>query len=157
LSCSNGTMDCASEPWGSWGYEKSDGVGVGYSHVFRSRSDVTTVCANFYDVHGGGKFGTANFQKVNGTKEIAVDGNGDNSIQTNPFNIAQGANCVSPSLPPEIKLATAASGPVTIGGAIKDTAILSNGTNPGGTLTFKLYAPKPDGTADPNCSTLVKT
>jgi hypothetical protein len=116
---------------------------------------VTSVCANFYDVHGGGKFGTSNFQKVNGTNEITVDANGDNSIKTNAFNTAQGTNCVTPSQ--AASLTTAASGPVTIGGSIKDTATLSNAASPTGSITFKLYAPKADGSADPTCSTLVAT
>src|SRR5262249_38530471 len=76
---------------------------------------------------------------------------------TNAFNTMQGANCISFAQPPDIQLATTASGPVTIGGSIKDTATLSGGSNPGGTITFKLYAPKADGTADTSCSTLVDT
>jgi len=154
LSCANGTTECANEPWGSWGYEKNGGLG--YSHHFAKRTDLTTVCANFYDVHGGGKFGTSNFQKVNGTKEITVDSNGDNSIETNAFNIAQGANCFSFSVT-QPTIATTASGGVTIGGSISDSATLSGGSSPTGSITFRVYAPKADGTADPSCSTLVGT
>ena len=88
--------DAIGDPCGSWGYEKvytaSDGtVHQGYAHTFASRKDVTTVCANFYDVHGA----YAGFQAPNGVKEITVNGNGDNSIQTNAFNVANGANCIS--------------------------------------------------------------
>jgi hypothetical protein len=156
LSCANFTTDCAGHPWGSWGYEKNGGLG--YSHHFQKRSDVTTVCANFYDVHGGGKFNSGKFQLVNGAKEVTVNGNGDNSVQTNSFNTAQGANCFSFALA-HPQIVTSASGGVTIGDGnpIRDTATLSSGSNPTGSITFKLYAPKPDGTADPNCSTLVAT
>jgi hypothetical protein len=155
LSCSTGTTECSGHPWGSWGYEKNGGLG--YSHVYRSRSDVTTVCANFYDVHGGGTFSSGKFQLVNGTNEITIDANGDNSIKTNAFNTMQGANCISFGAPPPISLTTTATASVTIGGSIKDTATLSNGTNPGGTITFKVYAPHADGSADPTCSNLVAT
>jgi hypothetical protein len=146
---------CAGHPWGSWGYQKNDGLG--YSHHFAKRSDLTTVCANFYDVHGGGKFNSGKFQLVNGAKEITVDANGDNSIDTNAFNTATGANCFSFGLV-QPALATTASGPVTIGdGSITDTATLSGGSSPTGSITFKVYAPKPDGSADTSCSTLVAT
>ena len=88
--------DAVGDPCGSWGYEKvytaSDGtVHQGYAHTYASRKDITTVCANFYDVHGA----NAGFQSPNGIKEITVNGNGDNSIQTNAFNVTNGANCIS--------------------------------------------------------------
>lgn len=152
-SCGSGGTACAGHPWGSWGYEKNGGLG--YSHHYASRSDVTTVCANFYDVHGGGKFNSGKMQLVNGAKEITVNGNGDNSIQTNSFNTAQGANCVT--FPPGPSIVTSASGPVTIGGSISDTATISGLTNPDGTgtITFKAYAPKSDGSADTSCATEV--
>src|SRR5262249_33555003 len=81
---------------------------------------------------------------------------GDNSIQTNAFNPAVGANCVSFPVNP-VNLTTQASAPVTIGGSISDTAILANGTNPTGTITFKLYAPNPNGSADTSCSNQIAT
>jgi hypothetical protein len=34
---------------------------LGYSLHFAKRSDLTTVCVNFYDVHGGGKFNSGKF------------------------------------------------------------------------------------------------
>jgi hypothetical protein len=257
----------AGDPWGSWGFEKSslgsDGnTHLGYKHTYRQRSDVTRICVNFYDVHGGGSATSTKFQLVNGAKEITVNGNGDNSIQTNAFNVnggsciffpqisttalgpvtiggsitdtatitganagaggtvtfrafsdagctsqvftstnnvsASGANLVATSAPftPQaagsyywtadysgdaskgtepVKSAcgdagekstisragpiirTTASGPVTIGQAISDTAALAGGIGPTGTITFKVYAPKADGSADTACSTLVKT
>jgi hypothetical protein len=88
---------CAGHPWGSWGYDT--GGGLGYSHHYAARSHVTSVCANFYDVHGGGKSNTNTFQLVKEAKEITVNENTDNSIQTDSFNANQGANCVfSPSM-----------------------------------------------------------
>ena len=135
-------------PWGSWGYTKS------YSHTYASRSDVSKVCVNYYDVHGGGT--GSKLQLVNGANEITVDSNGDNSIGTNAFNPSNGANCLSfKQAQPQI--VTHASGPVTIGESISDAATLSLGSNPTGSITFKVYAPNADGTADTTCSTLVGT
>ncbi len=47
-------------------------------------------------------------------------------------------------------LTTTASGPVTLGGALGDTAHLSGGLTPKGTITFKLYGPN-----DSTCTTEV--
>jgi hypothetical protein len=166
LTCADGTLICGGaagtdpatgisygsskngHPWGSWGYTTS------YSHTYASRSDVSKVCVNYYDVHGGGT--GSKLQLVNGAKEITVDANGDNSIDTNAFDPSNGANCISFGQA-QPTITTNASGPVTIGDSISDTATLSNGSSPTGTITFTAYAPKADGTADPTCSTPVKT
>jgi hypothetical protein len=134
-ACAGGGS-CAGHPWGSWGYDVPGGIG--YSHHFASRADVTSVCANFYDVHGGGKFGTSNFQHVNGANEITVNQNSDNSIQTNAFNTAQGGNCV---YFPGIKNTTAVTN-VPIGSNISDTAYIQGAA--AGQVTyvqFHLFAP----------------
>ncbi len=76
------------EPWGSWGYQ-TDLNTHAFSHTYtklmaNGQSGLPSrVCVNFYDVHGGGTVASGNFQDVNGAKEITVDANGDNSIQTN--------------------------------------------------------------------------
>src|SRR6185436_14969301 len=77
-TCGDGTLNCDGHPWGSWGYTVNSGKG--YAHTYAKISDLTTVCVNYYDVHGGGNVGQSGFQKPSGTKEITVDGNGDNSI-----------------------------------------------------------------------------
>jgi uncharacterized repeat protein (TIGR01451 family) len=92
-TCADGTATCANHPWGSWGYEKNGGQG--YAHTYLKTALPDKVCVNFYDVHGGGNAGAANFQVPNGTKEITVDDNGDNSIETNSFDVTNGANCIS--------------------------------------------------------------
>jgi hypothetical protein len=133
---------CSGHPWGSWGYEKNGGLG--YSHTYASRSDLTTVCANFYDVHGGGKFNSGKFQLVNGANEITVNGNGDNSVQTNAFNTAQGANCV---FFPGIKNTTATTD-VLVGSNITDTAFVTGAASNQVTyVQFHLFAP-----GDPTCT-----
>jgi hypothetical protein len=141
-TCADGTTSCSGHPWGSWGYEKNDDVGVGYSHHFAKRADLTTVCANFYDVHGGGKFNSGKFQLVNGASDITVNGNGDNSIQTNTFNTALGANCFSFSL----SNSKTTTQPSLIP---NDTATVTTTgtTTPTGTLKFELFGP-----SDPNCA-----
>jgi hypothetical protein len=144
---------CGAEPFntdpiGSWGYDKNlpaggdsrDDGGQGYSHVYQSRADLSTVCVNFYDVHGD----SAGFEGPNGTKEITVNGNGDNSIQTNAFNVNQGANCIDF---PTIKSTTPVS-PVTVGENISDSATVQGASATHQTnLTFHLYGP-----SDPNCN-----
>jgi hypothetical protein len=112
LTCANGTLTCANHPWGSWGYEKDNGVGkpFGYSHTYEKIQSSgpnagqsglpSKVCVNFYDVHGGDDANKPNFQVPNATKEITVGPdaathNGDNSIETNAFNVNDGANCIS--------------------------------------------------------------
>ena len=131
LSCGDGTTLCAGRAWGSWGYEKNGGLG--YSHVYRSLADVESVCVNFYDVHGGGKFNSGKFQLVNGTKEITVDANGDNSIETNSFNVAEGANCFTFETEPT---ATTTEQKVVT----NDTATVT-WNDPTGTVRFDLYPP----------------
>jgi len=88
-TCGSGTLECSGHPWGSWGYEQK------YSHTYLKTALPSQVCANFYDVHGGGEVGTGAFQAVNSAKEVTVDDNGDNSIEKNDFNVNQGANCIS--------------------------------------------------------------
>jgi hypothetical protein len=133
-TCANGTTECKEHPWGSWGYLKSESGHFGYHHHYATRSDVTTVCANFYDVHGGAKKETeAKFQEPN-ANDLLVDKNGDNSVKTNSFNIAQGANCIS--FP--IITTSATSGGVT--SEIHDTAEVTGGPKNGsGTVTFKAF------------------
>ena len=152
------------EPWGSWGYENATSAGSGFnsnafSHTYtklmaNGQSGLPSrVCVNFYDVHGGGNAGTSNFQKVGGASNITVDGNGDNSIQTNAFDVTQGANCINLTQPGLVTLASDA----TIGNSISDTATLSGlPAGGGGTLTFEAYGPRSLSSSTPNCSGTVK-
>lgn len=48
---------------------------------------------------------------------------------------------------PTIALSTSGSAPVTLGGAIRDTAVLSGGSSPTGTIAFSLYS-----AGDSNCA-----
>ncbi|MFN2504978.1 MAG: hypothetical protein ABR540_12275 [Acidimicrobiales bacterium] len=50
--------------------------------------------------------------------------------------------------PPSVTLITTASPSVPLGGQVTDTAVLSGGVNPTGTITFQLFGPD-----DPTCAT----
>jgi hypothetical protein len=129
-------------PYGSWGYDKNlasggdssaDG-GRGYAHTYKSRKDITKICVNFYDVHGGGKAGEAKFQLVNGSNDIDVLKNGDNSIKTNKFNVNGGSCIFFPVIETE---ATAKATPIE---SVTDTAKLSGGqASSTGEVTFKAF------------------
>ncbi len=86
LTCANGTLNCPGHPWGSWGYEKNGGLG--YAHTYLKSALPSKVCVNFYDVHGKS-------QVPDNDDNITVDKNGDNSIETNSFDVSDGANCVA--------------------------------------------------------------
>ena len=131
-------------PWGSWGYEKSslasDGnVHLGYSHVYRGRNFVpTSVCVNFYDVHGGGDDDDAKFQVPSTTSQLDVLANGDNSIEENDFDV-NGGSCVHFA-----KITTSATPSVKLGESIVDTAHVTDAETNGtgatdGTVTFSAY------------------
>jgi len=136
LTCGNGTLTCAGRPWGSWGYERT------YSHTYLKSALPAGVCVNFYDVHNAKNM----FQVVKAAKEITVDGNGDNSIQTNSFNVSAGANCISTSIITPALTTNASS--AKAGDPIHDTAQLTGlPAGAGGTITFRAYL-RPATTAD---------
>jgi hypothetical protein len=161
---------CSGHPWGSWGYTKVTTIGantfIGYKHTYEKIQSSgpnagqsglpSSVCVNFYDVHGGGKATStlqAPKQTPNGTKEIDVNGNGDNSIQTNAFNVndtSQGGNCITIAQPTLVTVATDNK----VGFPIHDTATISGlPANTGGTLTFRAFGPRdPSVNATPDCS-----
>ena len=140
----------AGDPYGSWGYHTGAGTNSkAYSHTYRKvLADGTSglpdqICVNFYDVHGGGTTAPA-FQAVKNASEITVDGNGDNSIDTNAFDVTDGANCIKLSPPATPAIVTHATD-ANLSGAtttISDSATLS-GSNSGadiGDIVFKAYS-----------------
>ncbi len=68
----------------------------------------------------------------------AYSGDANNAGATSACNDAAEAVVVSPAAP---RIVTTASAPVTVGNPISDTATLSNGVNPTGTITFTLFGP----------------
>jgi hypothetical protein len=154
-----GCLEYCGDPWGSYGYQTPGGYGKkGITHRYVKEYDPTPlsnpaddhtsglpsqVCVNFYDEHGANNGAP--------TSSIQVDGNGDNSIQTNAFNVNQGANCVSVSAPTIVTTATDG----TVGGNIHDTATLSGlpGDIANDYLVFKAYGPRDPGqNPNPDCS-----
>lgn len=130
-------------PYGSWGYQPDSAAnphnptngGKGWSHTYLKKlSDDTSglpeqICVNFYDVHGGGT--GAAFQKVKNSSEVTVDLAGDNSIDTNAFNVTDGANCIKLFVEsPGIHLEKSASpATVTVGGSVTYSYDVTNTGN----------------------------
>jgi len=151
-TCATATSDCSGHPWGSWGYEKANGSGkpLGYSHTYLKSALPSTVCVNFYDVHGGNDPGASGFQVPNGTKEINVDGdnggNSDNSIQTNAYDTTLGANCVAlHTTTTTTDVHNASNSAVTVveaGTTVHDSVHVTNGTAnaPSGTVALDWFA-----------------
>jgi hypothetical protein len=137
-TCADGTTTCSGHPWGSWGYEKNGGLG--YTHTFASREDLTQVCVIFYDVHGSNQIPEA-------AGKIDVLGNDDNSIETNAFNATQGRNCIF--FPQLTTQANPTDGTALPTEDVYDTASLT-GAPPGtsGTVNFRYYPTKAACDAD---------
>jgi len=156
-----GCIEWCGDPWGSWGYDTHDAGSytLGFTHTYlKTIPDPLNpgqtisglpekICVNFYDVHGGGTTATS-FQLVNGAKEVQVDGNGDNSINTNAFNVNEGANCTSVI---GATLTTTATNSV-FPGQIHDTAHIDVPAGAGGTLMFHVYGPRSLSSTQADCS-----
>ena len=143
-TCADGTLTCNGEPWGSWGYQLNGGKG--YAHTYAKLSDVTSVCVNMYDVHGGN--GRHNGSQVpNKLSDIIVDGNGDNSIQTNAFDPTLGKNCfsfarTSPTVVTAIHNAAHQTITSAVGGSVVHDSVTvtgANNTTPTGTVSFDWF------------------
>jgi hypothetical protein len=98
-------------------------------------------------VAGNGTYGSGNFTPVAaGTYRWIANYSGD-ANNTATANACNGANenvVVGPVGPAVVTTASAAA---LLGGVISDSAVLSGGTNPTGTILFKLYGPN-----DATCS-----
>ncbi len=96
---------------------------------------------------GNGAYDSANFTPTAaGTYRWTADYSGDasNAASSSACNAANESVTVAKHT---TTLTTNASGDVTIGGQVHDTATLSGGVSPTGTITFKLYGPD-----DADCS-----
>jgi hypothetical protein len=93
-------------------------------------------------VNGDGDYGSGPFTPVAaGTyRYVATYGGDANNSPAGPTACADPAESVlvSPAAP---AVAGRASAPVAVGGAVSDTATLSGGLHPGGTITFELFGP----------------
>src|SRR4051794_2431728 len=98
-------------------------------------------------VNGNGDYVSAEFTTLKaGTYRwvASYSGDGNNDAAAGKCNDTNESVVVSPAKP---AISTTASATVTVGGKVSDTAHLSGGFNPTGTVTFKLYGPD-----DANCS-----
>jgi 6-phosphogluconolactonase (cycloisomerase 2 family) len=100
-------------------------------------------------VSGNGSYKSPNFGGTNtpGTYRWIASYGGDAS------NAPVAGHCgdagESTAIIPATTLSTAASGPVTIGAQIADTATLGGGSSPTGTITFKVFGPGDTACATP--------
>src|SRR5262249_14167769 len=96
---------------------------------------------NMYDVHGGGKVGTKNFQVPAGNSEIDAAKAGDNTIKSGQFDPV-GLNCVTPG--PDLAITkTDGATSVVPGTSTTYTLVRTNlggGTATGQTVTDHLPA-----------------
>ena len=107
----------------------------------------TPVFTSTVAVSGNGTYGSGPFTPaLAGTYRFVATYSGDanNNPAVNPCNAPNEDVVVSPAAP---SLVTTASGSVAVGGTVTDTATLSAGFNPGGTITFRLFGPN-----DTSCS-----
>jgi len=140
-TCADGTLACSGHPWGSWGYEKNGALG--YAHTYLFTALPSKICVNFYDVHGK----NAGIDPPNGTKEITVDANGDNSIETNSFDVTDGANCVTVPTVPHATVSTTIHNASHQGVTVTETGqtvhdfvtVTGNGATPSGNVVVDWF------------------
>ena len=101
----------------------------------------TAIFTSAVAVAGNGSYPSGSFTTVAvGTyRWVAVySGDTNNTGVTSGCNAANENVVVTPAVP---AIATQASAPVTVGGTISDTASLTGGTGPTGTITFTVFGP----------------
>ena len=101
------------------------------------------------NVKGNGTYSSPQFTPTSpGTYRVVAIYSGDtrNTPSASGCNDAGATVVVSKKTP---TLVTAASPAVFLGGSVSDSATLSNGFNPSGTITFNLYGPNDDSCGGP--------
>jgi YVTN family beta-propeller protein len=101
-------------------------------------------------VSGNGDLVSTHFTPTTaGTYRWTADysGDSDNQAASSACNAAHETSNVAKATPTIVTNASNALGGVVLGASVHDTATLSSGYNPGGTITFKLYGPN-----DASCS-----
>jgi hypothetical protein len=98
-------------------------------------------------VNGNGVYNSQPFvPTVPGTYRLTATYSGDaNNRGIGPIGCGDLAEHVQTVVPATPLLTSSASQAVTLGGAIHDTAHLSGGSGPTGTITFRLFGPNNDG------------
>jgi hypothetical protein len=102
-------------------------------------------------VNGNGVYNSDRFTPTaSGTYRWRATYSGDNNNNpAGPTGCGEPAEQVHVIVPADPQFTTSASGAVSFGGAIYDTAHLSGGENPTGTITFKLYGASDTGCSEP--------
>src|SRR4029077_16981867 len=101
----------------------------------------TSIFTTTKAVNGNGPYTSANFTPLTvGTYRwiASYGGDANNNAVSGACNDANESVLVNQAGPAVV---TQASAPVTIGGAISDSATLSGGVSPTGSITFNLYGP----------------
>jgi uncharacterized repeat protein (TIGR01451 family) len=84
---------------------------------------------------------------VKNASEVTVDGNGDNSVSTNDFDVSNGANCITVAT----SFITTQASNAEVGGNIHDDATIGGSGLTTGTIHFEAFGPFPAGTS-PTCT-----
>ncbi|HET7029765.1 MAG TPA: hypothetical protein VFI34_04600 [Candidatus Limnocylindrales bacterium] len=132
---------------------------AGGSITFKAYGPGDTDCSNAaaftssaFPVNGNGSYGPASFTPATaGTYRWIASYTGDakNASATGQCNDTGETDTVNKVSP---QIATQASASVVVGGKISDTATVSGGSSPSGSVTFVLYAP-----GDTTCQTPIFT
>ena len=111
-----------------------------------SRTPIFTTATT---VNGNGVYNSQGFTATasGNYRWVATYSGDDNNRAAGPTACADDAEIVSVTLPAQPVFGTSASAAVTVGGAVHDTAHLSGGATPTGTITFRLY-----GAGNRDCS-----
>jgi hypothetical protein len=114
-----------------------------------SACSATPIFTSATAVKGNGVYNSERFTPTaSGTYRWRATYSGDtNNNPAGPTGCGDPAEQVAVTVPADPQLTTSASAAVTLGGAIHDTAHLSGGDNPTGTIAFKLY-----GAGDTGCA-----
>jgi hypothetical protein len=97
-------------------------------------------------VSGNGDYLSASFvPTASGVYRWVAKYSGDaDNAPAGPTPCGEPGETVVVTLPAKPALSSSASGAVTLGGAVRDTAHLSGGRSPAGAITFRLYGPGDD-------------
>ena len=112
--------------------------------------DNTAIFTTEKSVDGNGSYTSATFTPtaIGTYRWIASYSGDDNNKPAAGHCNDENEKVVVTTPPAQTSISTNASGTVELTGHVSDTATLSGGTEPGGTITFKLYGPN-----DANCDT----
>ena len=103
------------------------------------------------EINGNGIYRSEQFTPTaSGTyRWLAIYSGDANNHRTGPTRCGDPSEHVQVTVPADPQLTTTASASVDLGGPVYDTAHLSGGSQPNGTITFRLYGPDDSGCTGP--------